>query len=362
MSENTPQKQSLHSADSDLHKTRRSVTWFNTVAAALMLLITLPCFIVIPWLIKRQDGGAVFYSGSRMGKNKRSFTIYKFRTLTSDAEARLGAQLVSTSQQQLELPIGKFLRDTRLDELPQLFNVLKGDMNIIGPRPERAAVYEAHCRQISGYDKRFAVRPGLIGYSQLFTPHGASKKTRTLIDNAFLQRTPHRFGELVLLIYALSVLALRFAYKGWRTIKKKIRRNSRTKTFAELRQAVRVRHPETYIMIFDDILAEQAATDEHHHGSIISGDVINMGVKDIYIIVSEPLPEHRLRIEMLTRYRSFGHWKPRFKNMHCHACLKIQRFPELQAKGEYHYILSMEDITPLNHLKLHKYFLYNSIC
>ena len=152
---------------------------FNKITAAILILLSLPVFIIAPIIIKLVDKGPAFYAGSRLGKNKKEFIMYKFRTLAVNAEAQIGASLVSTSNLKLETPIGKFLRETRLDELPQLINVLKGDMDIIGPRPERQVVYDEMCKQIPWYDKRFAVRPGVIGYSQLFTPHSASTQPKS---------------------------------------------------------------------------------------------------------------------------------------------------------------------------------------
>lgn len=333
---------------------------FNTLVAGSLLLLTLPLFIIIPLIIKFQDSGNPFYRGARMGLNKNQFTIYKFRTLANHAESVLGAALVSNSSEQLELPIGKFLRDTRIDELPQLINVLKGDMNIIGPRPEREAVYEAHCRQIPGYDKRFRIKPGLIGYSQLFTPHAASKKTRTLIDNSYLRRKPNLFGDIKLLCYALTVLALALLVKISRTISKKFNHKVTGNKFDEKRQASRVRHQESYIIINNEQPTEPSDVNSNH--PIISGEVCDITATDAYIVLAEPLPDHLLKVELLTRYHSLGQFAHRHKSIHCNARLKTHCKQGMVDKGQYHYIITLEDISELNHLKLHKYFLYNSIC
>lgn len=178
---------------------------FEKALALTLLLLATPFFLLLPILIKLQDGGPVFYRSRRLGKDQRPFVMYKFRTLVPDAEARVGGNLLRHSQH-LETPIGRFLREVRLDELPQLVNVLKGDMEFFGPRPERPAVYEAQCRGIPGYDQRFRVRPGLVGYAQLFTPHSAPKRLRALIDNHYARHTRHLGHDLALVLLACGWL------------------------------------------------------------------------------------------------------------------------------------------------------------
>ncbi len=109
--------------------------------------------------------------------------MYKFRTLPKDFEQKYDRELVSY-RHSYQLPrFSRFMRDTRLDEIPQIVNIFKGDMDFVGPRPIRPAVYRTVCRSIRDYDKRFVVKPGLIGYSQLFTPHSTPKRIRSFIDN-----------------------------------------------------------------------------------------------------------------------------------------------------------------------------------
>ncbi|WP_462321998.1 sugar transferase [Halochromatium sp.] len=195
---------------------------FNIAATLLLLFVSLPLFVILPILIKLDDpSGPVFYRGPRLGLGKKPFTIYKFRSLKPNAAAALGNDLVGQGHN-VETRVGSFLRDTRLDELPQLFNVLRGEMNLVGPRPEREEVYEAACKSIPGYDLRFAVRPGVIGYSQLFTPHRTYKRLRSLIDYQFAIKKHSTINDLKLLIAALWMLCVRvfqkvFGIEGSRT-------------------------------------------------------------------------------------------------------------------------------------------------
>jgi hypothetical protein len=99
----------------------------------------------------------------------------------------------------VETKLGGWLRASRLDELPQLFNVLKGDMSFVGPRPDRPELYEARCRHIRDYDRRFEVKPGLVGYAQLFTPHAAPREIRVAVDNKLFGKAPSLRRDLLLL-------------------------------------------------------------------------------------------------------------------------------------------------------------------
>lgn len=160
---------------------------FNAALALFLIVLTSPLLLLLYLLVWLTQGRPVLYRGIRLGLHKRHFFMYKFRTLVPDAERILGPQLL-TQGHQLVTPLGKYLRESRLDELPQLFNVLRGDMDFVGPRPERPAIYEKICRFIPDYDRRFEIKPGLVGISQLCTPHGTPKRMRALIDNRLLNK------------------------------------------------------------------------------------------------------------------------------------------------------------------------------
>ncbi len=186
------------------YKVRSQVAQFvaEKLMALTLLLILSPLFIILPILIKLQDGGPVFFLSKRMGKDQKVFNMIKFRTLIQGAEQKTGGQVL-TRHHRLELPVGKFLRDTRLDEIPQLINVLTGDMTFFGPRPERPAVYEEQCKLIPGYEKRFEVKPGLLGFSQLYTPHGTPKRLRAMVDNIYVRRSHDFLFEIVIVFYSM---------------------------------------------------------------------------------------------------------------------------------------------------------------
>jgi lipopolysaccharide/colanic/teichoic acid biosynthesis glycosyltransferase len=134
------------------------------------LLVLAPEMGVIAAVVQLTSGAPVLYRGARVGRFGRVFTMYKFRTLKPDAETRLGPylgpELTRRTEQELTRT-GELLRASHLDEVPQLYNVLRGDMSIVGPRPIRPAFYAELCEEIPQYWQRLVVRPGMTGFAQL---------------------------------------------------------------------------------------------------------------------------------------------------------------------------------------------------
>lgn len=145
---------------------------FDILVSIILLIITLPIFIVLPLIMKIFERGDIFYSQIRVGVRGQHFKITKFRTMIADAE-KDGAQWAQSGDMRIT-KLGRFLRKTRIDELPQLFCVLKGDMTLIGPRPERPEFTSELTRIIPFYDLRHLVRPGVTGWAQVKYPYGAS--------------------------------------------------------------------------------------------------------------------------------------------------------------------------------------------
>jgi exopolysaccharide biosynthesis polyprenyl glycosylphosphotransferase len=138
------------------------------------LILVLPLFPLIALAIKLDSHGPVLFKQKRVGRNGRNFDIYKFRTMVRDAEKN-GAQWAVEKDPRVTR-IGRILRRTRLDEVPQLWNVLKGDMSLVGPRPERPEFVEELAKEIPYYEQRHLVPPGLTGWAQVRYRYGASKE------------------------------------------------------------------------------------------------------------------------------------------------------------------------------------------
>ena len=125
-----------------------------------------PLFLLIAFIVKLKDGGPVLYSQRRVGLNGKQFTVFKFRTMTDGAERELGPVWSVPNDPRCTRP-GAWLRRYGLDELPQLWNILRGDMSLIGPRPERPRFVRDFRSEMPEYDLRHSVRPGLSGYAQI---------------------------------------------------------------------------------------------------------------------------------------------------------------------------------------------------
>lgn len=144
----------------------------DILSAIFLLFTTLPLCIVTALLIKIESRGPVLYKQKRTGQYNKEFKVYKFRSMCIDAEKN-GAQWASKNDGRVT-KIGKFIRKTRVDEIPQLINVLQGTMSIVGPRPEREVFIESLEREIAYYRFRHAVKPGVTGLAQVKYPYGAS--------------------------------------------------------------------------------------------------------------------------------------------------------------------------------------------
>lgn len=180
----------------------------NILIAVIALVVLSPVIVLVALAIRLTSRGPVVYSQTRVGLDRRRgridalydrrkqdiggriFTIYKFRSMYVDAERESGA-VWATKHDPRVTPVGRFLRRTRLDELPQLVNVIKGDMNIVGPRPERPSIFARLREDITEYPLRQRARPGITGWAQINHTYDASiddVRTKVRYDLEYLQR------------------------------------------------------------------------------------------------------------------------------------------------------------------------------
>ena len=159
---------------------------FDLIATCIGIPILLPLFAVIAVLIKCSSPGSVFYRQDRVTTGGKIYRIYKFRTMVENAEAESGPILSGKGDERVT-KIGRFLRRYRLDELPQLFNVLIGDMSLVGPRSERPFFVEQFNRDIDGYELRNSVKSGLTGYAQIFGNYDTSAEYKLKYDILYIK-------------------------------------------------------------------------------------------------------------------------------------------------------------------------------
>ncbi|OHB64041.1 MAG: hypothetical protein A2Y77_05700 [Planctomycetes bacterium RBG_13_62_9] len=179
----------------------------DIVGSLTILILAMPVMIVSALLIKLTSAGPVFYNQERVGQGGRLFTLYKFRTMVDDAEKHVGPVWASPNDDRVT-PVGGILRKMRLDELPQLFNILRGDMSLVGPRPERPFFVERH-KALQGI--RLAVKPGLTGLAQVRSYYDLKPAHKVKYDYLYIQNR-----SLLLNIYILlQTIPVLFAKKGW---------------------------------------------------------------------------------------------------------------------------------------------------
>jgi sugar transferase (PEP-CTERM system associated) len=145
----------------------------DLVLSLVIIVLSIPVVILVAILIKSDSDGPVIYSQDRVGKRQKKFRIYKFRSMIKDAEKHSGPVITYKNDRRIT-KVGKYLRKWRIDETPQLWNVLKGDMSLVGPRPEREFLVDMFGSKIPHYDKRFCVKPGITGWAQVNCGYGDS--------------------------------------------------------------------------------------------------------------------------------------------------------------------------------------------
>jgi len=182
----------------------RLLDMFGSLA---IFLCTFPVMLAITLLIKLTSRGPVLYRQERVGKDGRIFTLYKFRTMIEDAEKHIGPVWAIEGDDRVT-PIGRVLRRMRLDELPQLYNILRGEMSLVGPRPERPYFVARH-KALQGV--RLSVKPGLTGLAQVRSVYDLKPAHKVKYDYLYIQRR-----SLLLNIYILMhTIPVLLARKGW---------------------------------------------------------------------------------------------------------------------------------------------------
>ncbi len=175
------------------------------------LVILSPMILIVAACIKLYDGGPVFYKQIRLTKGHKEFEIYKFRSMIVDAEKN-GARLAAQNDNRIT-PIGKVIRATRVDELPQLINILKGDMTLVGPRPERPEIEDVYLKEIPEFGMRLKVKAGLTGYAQVFGKYNTSPEDKLKLDLLYINQRSLLL-DFKLIFYTIKIIFIPEATEG----------------------------------------------------------------------------------------------------------------------------------------------------
>lgn len=183
---------------------------FDIVASAILIVLLCIPMAIIAIMVRLDSQGPALFRQERLGKNGKPFTILKFRSMDTNAE-RNGPQWADKDDPRCT-KLGKVLRKSRLDELPQLWNILKGEMSFVGPRPERACFYDEFETYIHGFRNRLIVKPGLTGWAQVNGGYELKPEEKIILDMEYIQKRSLSLDMLCM----LKTVHLIFTHEGAR--------------------------------------------------------------------------------------------------------------------------------------------------
>jgi lipopolysaccharide/colanic/teichoic acid biosynthesis glycosyltransferase len=185
---------------------------FDIVVAGLALILFSPIMAILAVVI-RMDGGTAFYRQKRLTKDGKVFEILKFRSMRMDAEKDGVARLSSGEADPRITKVGRFIRACRLDELPQLINIIKGDMSIVGPRPERPEIAEEYKKDLPEFDLRLQCKCGLTGFAQVYGQYNTTPYDKLLMDLMYIAQ-PSMVEDLKICFATVKILFMKDSTEG----------------------------------------------------------------------------------------------------------------------------------------------------
>lgn len=187
--------------------------FMDIVVSLIGLIIALPFMIVTALAIKLYDGGPIFYKQERLTFNGKKFFVYKFRSMIVNAESKSGAVLASKNDSRIT-PVGKIVRACRLDELPQFINVLKGDMSLVGPRPERPEIADDYYKTLPEFGYRLKIKAGLTGYAQLYGKYNTTPYDKLQLDLMYIQNYSFLL-DIKLILMTVKIMFMKESTEGF---------------------------------------------------------------------------------------------------------------------------------------------------
>lgn len=312
----------------------------------LLLLITLPLFVFFTFVVLISDGGDVFQKELRLGRNKQSFLMLKFRSLISTGDTKPG----------LKHTMSMFFQNTLINELPQLLNILLGDMTFVGPRPICPEVYKQHSHDINNMDLRFLVKPGLIGPAQIYVPHQIPYRVRAFLDNRCATQQSSTFSNLAFIAFVFlrlgKNLLLYFGNESMRIIFSLFTSNP----VIERRRLPRRDQRNTYCRIMPrEINMEEMFNMIGFHQQF---KVVNMNSESILVKTAEPFSGNEVTLRLKKQTARDG--KPAKRRVvYLHG--NMQSIPKYRGdKMSFYYLVVYRPVSPLNDYKVHQHFLKES--
>ena len=185
---------------------------FDLVVSSLLIVILSPVFLVVSLLVKK-DGGPAFYKQNRLTKDGKQFEIIKFRSMRVDAEKNSGPVLSAGDNDQRITKVGHFIRSCRIDEIPQLINIFKGDMSFVGPRPERPEIASEYERDMPEFRLRLQAKAGLTGYAQVFGKYNTTPYDKLLMDLMYIAH-PSIIEDVLIMLSTVRILFVKDSTEG----------------------------------------------------------------------------------------------------------------------------------------------------
>lgn len=186
---------------------------FDIAVSAAALVVLSPVMLITALAIKLTDGGPVFYKQTRLTRNGRTFQVLKFRSMRVDAEKDGVARLSTGDGDDRITPVGRFIRKVRIDELPQLINILRGDMSVVGPRPERPEIAEQYTRELPEFSLRLQAKAGLTGYAQVYGKYNTTPYDKLQMDLMYIAH-PSFWEDLRIIFATVKILFIPESTEG----------------------------------------------------------------------------------------------------------------------------------------------------
>lgn len=316
---------------------------FERILAIIIILGLSPVFVLVAALVLAVQGRPVFYSGERIGRHGRAFNIKKFRTLAVDAESRLRGTVLG-ARSNLETQLGRYLRVTRIDELPQLWNIAVGEMSFFGPRPTRRAVLVEQGGSIAGVLAAPPFKPGLIGPVQLYMPHGASKRIRyAFLRRIYVSADVHKLSQLGLAVLCATAMSV----KLFEVSRDYVARLGRTHSAADRRQSFRIAPPRPVQVYVGD-----------KSGPIYAGKVLDID-DHAFSLKEEGVQIHPgQQIDLVVRAKKSGRWR----TYHAYGRVtSVASIPPVCNDGDSRRLVFFDHVSDAGQYVVERYILRKSI-